>query len=162
MKWWDWMPWSLFFECWVLSQIFYFPLSLSSRGSLVFTFCHKGGVICISEVIDWYFSWQSWFQFVFIQPSILHDVYKLYICIIYICAYKLNKQGDNIQPYRAPFPIWNKSIVPWLVLAVASWPATDFSGFTSHNCRFLLVFWWEHLRFTLLPTFEYTMQYCWL
>ena len=22
MKWWDWMPWSLFFECWVLSQLF--------------------------------------------------------------------------------------------------------------------------------------------
>ena len=21
-KWWDWMPWSLFFECWVLSQLF--------------------------------------------------------------------------------------------------------------------------------------------
>ena len=26
-------------------------------------------------------------------------------------AYKLNKQGINIQPWRAPFPIWNKSIV---------------------------------------------------
>ena len=22
-------------------------------------------------------------------------------------AYKLNKQGDNIQPWRTPFPIWN-------------------------------------------------------
>ena len=22
MKWWDWMPWSLFFECWALSQLF--------------------------------------------------------------------------------------------------------------------------------------------
>ena len=22
MKWWDWMPWSLVFECWVLSQLF--------------------------------------------------------------------------------------------------------------------------------------------
>ena len=28
MKWWDWMPWSLFFECWVLSQFFHCPLSL--------------------------------------------------------------------------------------------------------------------------------------
>ena len=27
------MPWSLFFECWVLSQLFHSPLSLSSRGS---------------------------------------------------------------------------------------------------------------------------------
>ena len=31
-KWWDWMPWSLFSECWVLSQIFHSPLSSSSRG----------------------------------------------------------------------------------------------------------------------------------
>ena len=35
MKWWDQMPWSSFFECWVLSQLFHSPLSLSSRGSLV-------------------------------------------------------------------------------------------------------------------------------
>ena len=28
MKWWDQMPWSSFFECWVLSQLFHSPLSL--------------------------------------------------------------------------------------------------------------------------------------
>jgi len=38
-------------------------------------------------------------------------------------AYKLNKQGDNIQPWCTPFPIWNQSIVPCPVLTVASWPA---------------------------------------
>ena len=27
-------------------------------------------------------------------------------------AYKLNKQGDNIQPWRTPFPIWNQCVVP--------------------------------------------------
>ena len=26
-------------------------------------------------------------------------------------AYKLNKQGDNIQPWRTPFPIWNQPVV---------------------------------------------------
>ena len=35
-------------------------------------------------------------------------------------AYKLNKQGDNIQPQRTPFPIWNQSVVPCPVLTVAS------------------------------------------
>ena len=35
MKWWDWMLWSSFFECWVLNQFFHSPLTLSSRGSLV-------------------------------------------------------------------------------------------------------------------------------
>ena len=39
-------------------------------------------------------------------------------------AYKLTKQGDSIQPWQTPFPIWNQSIVH--VLTVASWPAYRF------------------------------------
>ena len=39
----------------------------------------------------------------FIQPSISHDA---------LSAYKLNEQGDNIQPCHAPFPIWNQSVFP--------------------------------------------------
>ena len=41
-------------------------------------------------------------------------------------AYKLNKQGDNIQSWCTTFPIWNKSVVPCPVLTVASWPAYRF------------------------------------
>ena len=41
-------------------------------------------------------------------------------------AYKLNKQGDNIQPWHTPFPIWNQSVVPCPVLTVAFWPAYKF------------------------------------
>ena len=41
-------------------------------------------------------------------------------------AYKLNKQGDNIQSWCTPFPNWKQSIVPCLVLTVASWPAYRF------------------------------------
>ena len=43
-------------------------------------------------------------------------------------AYKLNKQGDNIQPWYTPFPIWNWFVVPCPcpVLTVASWPAYKF------------------------------------
>ena len=29
---------------------------------------------------------------------------------------KLNKQGANIQPWHTPFPIWNQSVIPCLVL----------------------------------------------
>ena len=36
-------------------------------------------------------------------------------------AFKLNNQGDNIQPWCTPFPIWNQSVVPCPVLSVASW-----------------------------------------
>ena len=41
-------------------------------------------------------------------------------------AYKLNKQGGNIQLWRTPFPIWNQSVVPCPVLTVASWPVYRF------------------------------------
>ena len=41
-------------------------------------------------------------------------------------AYKLNKQGDNIQPWLTPFPILNQSVVPCPVLPVALWPAYRF------------------------------------
>ena len=37
-------------------------------------------------------------------------------------AYKLIKQGDNIQPCYTPFPILNQSVFPCKVLTVASWP----------------------------------------
>ena len=43
-------------------------------------------------------------------------------------ADKLNKQGDNTQPWHTPFPILNQSIVPCLVLTAASWLHTGFSG----------------------------------
>ena len=41
-------------------------------------------------------------------------------------AYKLNKHGDNMQPWYTPFPIWNQSVVPCLILTVASWPTYRF------------------------------------
>ena len=34
-------------------------------------------------------------------------------------AYKLNKQGDSIQPWCTPYPIWSQSAVPCPVLTVA-------------------------------------------
>ena len=52
------------------------------------------------------------------SPSVaFHIVYS---------AYKLNKQGDNIQPWRTPFPIWNQSVAPCRILTVAFWPAYRF------------------------------------
>ena len=41
-------------------------------------------------------------------------------------AYKLNKQGNDIQPWHTPFPIWKQSVVTWPVLTVASWPSYRF------------------------------------
>ena len=42
-------------------------------------------------------------------------------------AYKLNKQGDNMQSWRSCFPIWNQSVVPCPVLTVAFFLHTGFS-----------------------------------
>ena len=41
-------------------------------------------------------------------------------------AYKLNKQGDNIQPWHTPFLICNQTVALCPVLTVASWPAYRF------------------------------------
>ena len=46
--------------------------------------------------------------------------------LVMYSAYKLNKQGDNIQPWCTPFLIWDQSVVPCPVLAVASWSAYRF------------------------------------
>ena len=63
-------------------------------------------------------------------------------------AYKLNKQGDNIQPWRTPFLIWNQSVVTCSVLTVCCY-------MFSSNCCFLAsiqisqeagqVVWYSHL-----------------
>ena len=61
-------------------------------------------------------------------PAILIPAYASSgqaFCMMY-SAYKLNKQGDSIQPWCTPFPIWNWSVVPCSVLIVASWPAYRF------------------------------------
>ena len=41
-------------------------------------------------------------------------------------THKLNKQGEDIHPWCTPFPVWIQSVVPCLVLTVASWPAYRF------------------------------------
>ena len=46
--------------------------------------------------------------------------------LIMYSAYKLKKQGDNIQPWCTSFPIWNQPVVPCPVLTVTSWLAHKF------------------------------------
>ena len=62
MKWWAWMPWSLFSECWVLSQLFHPPISLSSSLCLVPLCFLPLGWYHLHIWGCWYFSWQCWFQ----------------------------------------------------------------------------------------------------
>ena len=70
------LPWSNgtgchflhFFECWVLSQIFHSPLSLSSRGSLERFYFLPLEWYLLHISVYWYFSYQSWFQLM-IHPA---------------------------------------------------------------------------------------------
>ena len=50
---------------------------------------------------------------------------SLEFCMMY-SAHNLNKQGDGIQLWHTPFPIWNQSVVPCPILNVASWLAYRF------------------------------------
>ena len=52
-------------------------------------------------------------------------MFLLAFCMMY-SACKLNKHGDNIQPWCTPFPVWNQSVVPCLILTVTSWPGYRF------------------------------------
>ena len=53
----------------------------------------------------WYFSQQSWFQLVIYPALAFRMMYS---------SFKLNKQGDNIQPCHTTFPVLNQSVVPCL------------------------------------------------
>ena len=122
------MIWVLFcfvlFSCWLSSQLFHVPLLPSSRGFLAPLHFLP---------LKWYHlhAWGCWnlSQPCFPRhPQLLAilipawDSSSLAFCMMY-STWKLNKPGDNIQPYYTPFPILNQSIVP---RPVASWPICRF------------------------------------
>ena len=110
-------PDAMVFIFWMLSfkQVFFILFHLHQEAlSFLFSFYLKGGVIFISEVIDISPSNLD-SSLCFIQPA---------FCIRYF-IYKLNKQGDNVQPWHTLFPFWNQSVA-CPVLTVASWPAYRF------------------------------------
>ena len=118
MKWWDQMPWSSFSECWALNQIF----SLSS-----FTFIKRLFSASLSAIIIRVVS-SAYLRLLIFHPAILippcASSSPAFHMMYFAC--KLNKQGDNIQLWYTPFPIWNQSVVPCPVLTAASWPAYRF------------------------------------
>ena len=64
---------------------------------------------------------------IFLQEILIPDwVSSSPAFLMMYSAYKLNKQGDNIQSWCTLFPIWKQSVVPCPVLTVASWPAYRF------------------------------------
>jgi len=98
MKWQDRKPWSLFFECWVLSQLFHSPLSTFIKR--LFSSSSLSAIRVVSSV---------YVRLLIVLPAILIPACASSspaFLMIY-SAYKFNKQGDNIQPWHTPSPIWN-------------------------------------------------------
>ena len=114
MKWWD----TMIFILWLLS--FKPTFSLSS-----FTFIKRlfSSSLSAIRVVS-----SAYLKLLIFLPAVLIPAYESSSPAFHrmYCAYKLNKQGDNIQPWRTPFLIWNQSVVPCPVLIVASWPAYRF------------------------------------
>ena len=110
------LPWSDGTGCHDLSFLnvefyasFFTPLSYSSRGSSVPLHILPSGW-CHLHI------WGYWYLLtILIPPCATSSPAFCMMC----SAYKLNKQGDNIQPWHIPFPTWNQSIVLSLVLNVA-------------------------------------------
>ena len=111
MKWWDQVPWSFLFEWWVLSQLFHCPLSFSSRGSSVPSLLSALRVVSSVNL-----------TLLIYLPAILIPAYASSSPAFFMMysAYKLNKQGDNIQTWGTPFLIQNESAIRCPVLTVAS------------------------------------------
>ena len=117
------LPWSDGTGCrdlpfWMLSlsQLFQSPLSPSSRGSSVplLSTINMVSSACLRLLI---------FLLATLIPAC--DSSSLLFHMMY-SAYKLNKQGDSLQPWCNSFPVLNQSIVPCLVLTLASWLAYRF------------------------------------
>ena len=105
-------PDAMIFVFWILS--FKPAFSLSS-----FTFIKRlfSSLLSAIRVVS-----SAYLRLLIFLPAILIPAYassSLAFLMIY-SAYELNKQGDNIQPWCTPFPIWNQSVAPCPVLTVAS------------------------------------------
>ena len=125
-----------FFECWVLSQFF----SLSS-----FTFIQRlfiSSLLCVMRVVSSSYLRSSTFLPATLIPACASS--SLAFHMMY-SACKLNKQGDNIQPWRPPFPVCNQSFVPCQVLTILDLH-TGFSGGRSGS--------------VVLPSLEFSTVYC--
>ena len=123
MKWWDQMPWSSFSECWALGQLFQCPLFFSI---FIFTFIKR--LFSSSSLSAIWVVSSAYLRLLIFFPAILITAYASSspAFLMMYCAYKLKKQGNNIQPWNTPFPVWNQSVVPCPVLTVSSWPAYRF------------------------------------
>ena len=97
--------------------LFFWMLSFKPAFSLSFFTFSSFSVSAIRLVSSTYLR-----LLIFLQATLISacDSSSLEFYMAY-SVYKLNKQGDNMQPCHTPFPIWNQSVDPCPVQTVASW-----------------------------------------
>ena len=113
------LPWSDGTECHYLS---FLNVEFQSSFFILLLYFHQEALSAIRVMSPAYLR-----LLIFLPPILIPACASSSsaFCMMY-SAYKLNKQDDNIQPWRTPFPIWNQSVIPCSVLTVASWPAYRF------------------------------------
>jgi len=93
---------------WMLSFKPAFSLSPFTLIKRLFTYSSLSAIRVVSS---------AYLKILIFLPAILIPAWassSLAFCMMY-SAYKLNKQGDNMQPWCTPFPVWYHSVVPCLV-----------------------------------------------
>ena len=112
MKWCDWMWWSF----WMLSFKPTFSLSSFTFIKRLFSSSSLSAIRVLSS---------AYLRLLVFLPAILSPACTSSSPAFHMMysAYKLNKRGDNIQPWHTPLLIWKQFVVSCLVLTVASWPA---------------------------------------
>ena len=104
---------------WMLSLKTTFSLSYFTFLKRLFSYSSLSAIRVVSS---------AFLRLLIFLPAVLIPAYassSLAFPMMY-SAYKLSKQGDNIQPWHIPFPILNQSVLPSPVLTVASWSAYSF------------------------------------
>ena len=118
------LPWSDGTTCWIFIfwMLSFKPTFLLSSFTFIKRLFSSSSLAAIRVVSS------AYLRLLVFLPAILIPAYASSspAFLMMYSAYKLNKQGDNIQACRTPFPIWNQSVVTSLVLTVASWPAYRF------------------------------------
>ena len=129
----------MIFVFWMLSFKPTFSLSSFTFIKRIFSSSSLSAIRVVSSV----YLWLLIFLLVILLP--VCDSTSPAFLMMY-SAYKLNKQGDNIQPWRTPFPIWNQSVVPCPVLTVCFLTCIQISQEAGQ------VVWYSHL-FQNFPQF---------
>ena len=110
-------PDAMIFVFWMLSFKPTFPLSSSTFIKRLFS-----SLFSAIRVVS-----SAYLRLLIFLPAFLIPAFASSspVFLLMYSAYKLSKQGDNIQHWHTPLPIWNQSVLCPIV-TVASWPAYRF------------------------------------